>query len=124
MLVAPRYTTDLGFAVGYIKMDVAFVGEDLRSLKRVSDLSSIETIVPASLASFLRQMNSSCETGVSPRFAILTLQGDRRLKLPYPFQAGSADWQIFWNDLLSNPQILSTQGVGETLTNPFLKRLP
>jgi hypothetical protein len=121
--IAPQYITDLGTLVPYVKMDIAFIGEDLRSLRRVSDLSSISTIIPASLTSLLRQMNLSCEVDIFPRFAILNLQGDRRLKLSYPFQPGSADWQIFWNDLLANPQIISTQGIGETLTNSFLKRL-
>jgi hypothetical protein len=124
MFVVPQYTTDMGVIIGYVKIDIAFVGKDLRSLRRVNDLSPVAQIIPASLASLLKKMNSSCETDIYPRFAILTLQDDRELKLPYPFQPGSTDWQIFWNDLLANPQIISARGIGESLTDSFLKRLP
>lgn len=123
MFVIPQYFTDLGGVLGYVKMDIAFIGEDLHSLKQIHDLTSIEGIIPASLAGLLRKMNSSCETDILPRFAILSLQGGRRLKLSYPFQPGSTDWQVFWNNLLANPQIILAKGTGETLTNSFLNRI-
>lgn len=123
MFVIPQYFTDLGSVLGYLKMDIAFVGEDLRSLKQIHDLTSIAEIIPASLADSLRKMNSSCKADILPRFAILSLQDGRRLKLSYPFQPGSTDWQVFWNNLLANPQIILAKGTGETLTNSFLKRI-
>lgn len=123
MFVIPQYFTDLGIVLGYLKMDIAFVGEDLRPSKQIHDLSSIVEVIPVSLAGLLRRMNSSCETDILPRFAILSLQDGRRLKLSYPFQPGSTDWQVFWNNLLANPQIILAKGTGETLTNSFLKRI-
>lgn len=124
MFVTRQYTTDIGIILGYLKMEIALiVGEDMRSRRQIRDLSSIEEIIPASLSSLLVKMNSSCEADILPRFAILNLEDDRRLKLSYPFQPGSTDWQIFWNDLLANPQILLAKGTGETITNSFLNRI-
>ena len=123
MFIIPQYISDVGRIVPYLRADIAFVGEDLRSLKQIHDLNSIVEIIPPSLAGLLRKMNSSCETDILPRFAILSLQDGRRLKLSYPFQPGSTDWQVFWNNLLANPQIILAKGTGETLTNSFLKRI-
>jgi hypothetical protein len=121
VIVVVTYVSDLGIVSPYLKMDIAFLGENLT---KVNDLAQIADIAPANLLQELKKTNfSSCEAGISPRFAILNFRDGRQLKLPYPFRPGSLDWQIFWNDLLANPQVISARGVGETLTNPLLKRL-
>jgi hypothetical protein len=123
MFVSPRYITDFGLVLGYLKMDIAFVKEDLRSLRQIKNLSEITGIIPPLLESSLLKINHSCQSYVSPRFALINLQDDRQIKLSYPFQPGSSDWQIFWNDLLANPQIILAKGTGESASNSFLKKL-
>ncbi|MEG4328077.1 hypothetical protein [Microcoleus sp. herbarium5] len=127
MFVAPQYLTDLGFTLGYLKMDVAFVGEDLRSLKQIRDLSELSGVIPALLEPQLLKFNHPCRlVGIIPRFSILTvrLQGEnQRIKLAYPFRANTSEWQMYWNDILSNPLIMSAQSIGESISDPFLKRV-
>lgn len=122
MFVVPQYFTDFGSSIPYLKMDIAYVGEDLRSLRQINNLESIAAILPNSLANLLQKFRQSCPAEISPRYAILSLQSGQ-LKISYPFQPGSTEWQIFWNDLLANPLIFSAKGVGESVPNSFLRRL-
>jgi hypothetical protein len=124
MFVVRQYFTDFGNPIPYLKMDIAYIGNDLRSLQQIRNLELISNVLPISLATSLQRFSQSCLAEVSPRYAILSLQNGQRIKLSYPFQPGTPEWQIFWNDLLANPQIISARGVGEILTNSFLKRLP
>lgn len=124
MLVVPQYFTDIGLVVPYLTMEVAYVGDDLLSLQQIRSLEAIPSgIIPNSLASLLQQFRQSCLAEVSPRYAVLTLGNGRKLKISYPFKPGTSDWQVFWNDLLANPQIIFTKGFGESVSNSFLRRL-
>ncbi len=128
MFVTRQYVTDFGTALGYLKMEIAFVGADFRSLRQVKNLSEIAGIVPVSLESQLLRFNHPCckSDSVTPRYAILNcdLQGQgRKIKLAYPFQPSTPEWQTFWNELLANSLILSSQGVGESISDPFLRRI-
>lgn len=127
MFVTRQYVTDFGIALGYLKMEIAFVGADFRSLRQVKNLSEIAGIIPASLESQLLKFNHPCKSdSVTPRYAILNcnLQGQsRKIKLAYPFQPSTPEWQTFWNELLANSLILSSQGVGESISDFFLRRI-
>lgn len=127
MFVTRQYMTDFGIALGYLRMEIAFVGADFRSLRQVKNLSEIAGIIPASLESQLLMLNHPCKLdSIVPRYAILncTLQGQsRKIKLAYPFQPSTPEWQTFWNELLANPLIFSTQGVGESISDSFLRRI-
>lgn len=124
MFVAPQYLTDVGRIAPYLKMDIAFVGGDLRSIQQINDLSVIAGVLPALLALSLQQFRHPCpESDILPRFAVLTLQNGQRLKVSYPFRPDTSEWYQFWQNLKTNPLIVSAQGVGETLSNSFLRRL-
>ncbi len=124
MLVVPQYFTDIGVVIPYLTMEIAYVGNDLRSLQRVRTLQSIPPgIIPDSLVNLLQQFNQSCLSEILPRYAVLTLGDGRELKISYPFKPGASDWQIFWNDLLANPQIIFAKGFGESVSNSLLRRL-
>ena len=121
MITVVAYISDLGLATPYLKMDITFLGENRTKVK---DLTQIADIAPTNLLQELRGTNfSSCDASLLPRFAVLTLADGRQLKLPYPFQPGTSDWQIFWNDLLANPQIIFAKGFGESVSNSLLRRL-
>ena len=124
MLVVPQYFTDIGAVAPYLTMQIAYVGDDLRSLQQIRSLGAIPSgIIPNSLVDLLREFKQSCFSEVSPRYVVLTLGDGRRLKISYPFKPGTPDWQIFWNDLLANPQIISAKGFGESVSNSLLRRL-
>ena len=124
MFVTPQYFTDLGISLGYLQMDIAFIGENIRSLTQIKDLNEVEGLIPISLESQLLRFNSPCKSiEVIPRFLILSLQGEsQRVKLAYPFRPNTLEWQVFWNDILSNSRIISVQGIGESLSSSFLRR--
>ncbi len=121
--ITPKYVTDGGRTIAYLKMDLAFIGNDLRSLDQIKDLSFIAGVIPPSLNISLQWFRHPCPSEVLPRFAILILQDGQRLKLPYPFRPDSPEWYQFWQELNSNSLIVSVRGVGETLPNTFLRRL-
>lgn len=124
MLVVSQYFTDIGVVVPYLTMEIAYVGNDLRSLQQIKSLGAIPSgIIPNSLADLLREFKQSCFSEVSPRYALLTFGDGRRLKISYPFKPGTPDWQIFWNHLLANPQIIFAKGFGESVSNSLLRRL-
>lgn len=124
MLVVPQYFTDIGVVVPYLRMEIAYVGNDLRSLQQIRSLGAIPSgTIPSSLIDLLREFKQSCFSEVLPRYAVLTLGDGRRLKISYPFKPGTPDWQIFWNNLLANPQIILVKGFGETVSNSLLRRL-
>lgn len=124
MLVIPQYFTDVGLVVPYLTMEVAYVGNDLRSLQQIRSLEAIPFgIIPSSLAGLLQEFRQSCLAEISPRYAVLILENGRKLKISYPFKPGTLDWQVFWNDLLANPQVIFARGFGESLSNSFLRRL-
>lgn len=124
MLVVPQYFTDIGVVIPYLTMEIAYVGNDLRSLQRIRNLQSIPPgIIPDSLVNLLQQFNQSCLSEVLPRYAVLTLGDGQELKISYPFKPGTSDWQIFWNNLLANSQIIFAKGFGESVSNSLLRRL-
>ncbi|MEG4419384.1 hypothetical protein QUA70_12345 [Microcoleus sp. LAD1_D5] len=124
MFVAPQYFTDLGVVLGYLQMDVAFVGENIRSVRQIKDLNEIEGLIPQSLKPQLLSFNHSCKSlDISPRFLLITPKTEsQRVKISYPFRPNSTEWNVFWGEVRSNPQIISVRGIGETLSNSFLKR--
>jgi len=124
MLVVPQYFTDIGVVVPYLRMEIAYVGNDLRSLQQIRSFGAIPSgILPNSLIDLLREFKQSCFSEVLPRYAVLMLGDGRRLKISYPFKPSTPDWQIFWNDLLANPQIILVKGFGESVSNSLLRRL-
>lgn len=123
MAFISQYITDVGRVVPYLRMDLAFVGNDLRSLERINDLSVIAGVLPPSLDTSLQWFRHPCPSEILPRFAIISLQDGQRLKLPYPFRPDTSEWYQFWQELQSNPLIVSAKGIGETLPNSFLRRL-
>ena len=124
MLVVPQYFTDIGVVVPYLKMEIAYVGNDFRSLQQIGSLKAIPSgIIPNSLVDLLQEFKQSCFSEVSPRYAVLSFRNGRRFKISYPFKPGTPDWQVFWNDLLANPQITFAKGFGESVSDSLLRRL-
>ncbi|MDF0553872.1 hypothetical protein [Kamptonema sp. UHCC 0994] len=123
MAFISQYITDVGRVVPYLRMEPAFIGNDLRSLERINDLSVIAGVLPPSLDTSLQWFRHPCPSDILPRFAIISLQDGQRLKLPYPFRPDTSEWYQFWQELQSNPLIVSAKGIGETLPNSFLRRL-
>ncbi|MEG4371641.1 hypothetical protein QUB29_19485 [Microcoleus sp. B4b_D2] len=124
MLVVSQYFTDVGVVVPYLSMEIAYLDNNLRPLQRIKTLNPLPIdIIPGSLLGLLQQFNRLCLAEVLPRYAVLTLEDGQKIKVSYPFRPGSTGWQIFWNDLLANPLIISAQGIGESISDPFLKRV-
>lgn len=124
MLVVPQYFTDIGVVVPYLAMEIAYIDNNLRSLQQVKTLNSLPfDIIPSSLLGLLQQFNRSCLAEVLPRYTVLTLEDGQKIKVSYPFRPNTSNWQIFWNDLLANPKIISVEGFGESVSNSLLRRL-
>ncbi len=55
------------------------------------------------------------------RKAVVTEQSGERHELEYPFRPDSPEWYEFWQELTSNPLIISAQGIGESFSGSFFK---
>ncbi len=51
----------------------------------------------------------------NPRYALITGLNGNSQKIEYPFAPGSAEWILFWEEIKSNPLIITSKGVGETV---------
>jgi|GEM_PF-3894905 len=117
MYVAKNYETDNGFTLTYsVALYIGYNGQYLQSI--VSDF-----LLPVSLLPELQWFPRSCATKqIVARYVILTLLSGDILQVAYPFRPGSANWFIFWEQL-KIPDVVSIQGVGEKITDKYLRSL-
>lgn len=56
-----------------------------------------------------------CELPISinPRYALITTEDGNTAKIEYPFAPGTERWFLFWQQILSNPLIITSKGIGE-----------
>jgi hypothetical protein len=121
MLSFEQYTTDTGRIFPFLAIKV-FTGADLK--ERINNVLSLDVMPEVLRVSLIDAKFRHCPPEFLPRFAIITRRNEeQKLKISYPFQPGTPNWQIFWNDLLANPLIISAKGVGESIPNSFLKRI-
>jgi hypothetical protein len=118
MLVCENYFTDTGRAIAFQRLEPAFL-EDSGSIK-IMEIEDITAILPSIL--FFQKFKHPCPSpDIVPRFAILNLQSNQRLKIPYPWRPDTTEWYQFWQYLRVNPLIISVQGVGETFSMRSLR---
>jgi hypothetical protein len=115
--VAKNYETDNGFTLTYsVALYIGRNGQYSQNI--VSDY-----LLPVSLLSELQWFPRSCTTRqIVARSVILTLLSGDILQVAYPFRPGSANWFVFWEQL-KTPEVLSIQGVGEKITDKYLRSL-
>lgn len=56
-----------------------------------------------------------CElpNSTTPRHALIAKKDGSGGKIEYPFMPGTPEWTLFWEQLRSNPLIISSRGIGE-----------
>jgi hypothetical protein len=52
---------------------------------------------------------------INPRYALITTEDGNTAKIEYPFAPGTAEWFLFWQQIESNPLIITSKGIGETV---------
>jgi len=117
-----QYVTDGGRVLPYLRMEIAFIDNDLRSLDRINDLNIVTGILPPVLASSLQQFSQPCPYDILPRFVILGLQQGQLIKLAYPFRPSTPEWYQFWQDLNTSLSIVDIQGFGEVCNDKHLRK--
>ncbi len=58
-----------------------------------------------------------CElpASIKPRYALVIGQDGNSEKIEYPFAPGTPEWLLFWQQIQSNPLIITSKGIGETV---------
>jgi len=117
MYVAKNYETDSGFTLTYsVALPITINGQYLQNF-------ASHFLLPTSLLAELQWFSRSCTTKqIVARSVTLILASGDRMQVAYPFRPGSANWFLFWEQL-QNPEIVFIEGVGEKVTDKYLRSL-
>lgn len=116
MYIATVYETDNSILLSYTV--ALYIGYNSQVLQK--DIIN-EDIIPTVLISSLEWFSRPCTTKlVIPRYVTLTLLSGDILQIAYPFKPGTPNWFTFWGQLQS-PEIVAVKGIGERLTDKFLR---
>ncbi len=100
MLWRADYTADSGKVFPYVSLAV----DD-------------EKFLPDVLKAFAIPGQGFCglPAGVKLRHVILTEENGGNVRIEYPFRPDTSEWFAFWQEIKTNPLIISSKGVGETI---------
>lgn len=99
MLYRASYVTDAGKTYFFVSLSV----------------SAKDSFLPAIFKSNASQGAGFCAlpTTIKPREALLVDTSGGEHKIQYPFSPGSSEWFELWDDISQNPEIISSQRIGE-----------
>lgn len=117
MYIATAYQLDTNSVVGFaVPLYIGYNG--LYSQEKIVT----DPLIPAILLTAITWLSRNpCQTKqVTARFVDLILTSGDTLRISYPFRPGSNEWFAFWEQLQS-PDIVSIKGIGEKVTDKFLR---
>lgn len=85
-------------------------------------ITAPSSAIPQSLKSLLKPASLGyCALPVTPRRVNLTMTEGGIFSIEYPFVAFLPDWEIFWQELQQNSDIVKLEGIGESISDNFLR---